>query len=335
MCLPCPTCSKTVSTLWQLLAEGSGIADQSDPVILLDDDALVAWTRDTLAPSLSFAWTEPSLEPAPLLRIAALGDSQTTEVGNSYVPFLRQSLSTDEYSVSVFAEAGWQVHQVRGLWDSSVKDADFDVAVFFAGVNDLISSERSAEEIFGGLSAMFDEALARNMSVVAVGVSPWSNFEASTIAKQTRTLQLNELISQYASQNSERVRYVDSQSALRSVPELQRLSTRFDSGDGLHLSPTGDRLLGSIIARAVAELRVSPLQHASITVTANEPISDFTPASFQVLRNGVTHPAVASIINPLEFRFDFEVPAQDDAEYSIAWVGTQPITDLFGNPWLA
>ncbi len=182
---------------WQLLAEGSGIADQSDPVILLDgDDALVAWTRDTLAPSLSFAWTEPSLEPAPLLRIAALGDSQTTEVGNSYVPFLRQSLSTDEYSVSVFAEAGWQVHQVRGLWDSSVKDADFDVAVFFAGVNDLISSERSAEEIFGGLSAMFDEALARNMSVVAVGVSPWSNFEASTIAKQTRTLQLNELISQ-------------------------------------------------------------------------------------------------------------------------------------------
>ncbi len=107
------------------------------------------------------------------------------------------------------------------------------------------------------------------------------------------------------------------------------------SGDGLHLSPTGDRLLGSIIARAVAELRVSPLQQRIDYCYRERTISDFTPASFQVLRNGVTHPAVASIINPLEFRFDFEVPAQDDAEYSIAWVGTQPITDLFGTPWLA
>ncbi len=154
----------------QLLAENSGIADAADPLIMLVDNALVEWTRDTLAPTLDFHWTLPTIVEPTEFRIAALGDSQTTEEGGSYVPALRQSLSSTEYSVEVFAQAGWRVQQVQGLWDSSVKDADFDVAVFFAGVNDLVSTDRSATEIFTTLATMFDEALARNMTVVAVSV---------------------------------------------------------------------------------------------------------------------------------------------------------------------
>lgn len=315
----------------QLLAENSGIADEADPLILLEDDALAVWTRDTLAPSLSFAWTAPTIETPTQLRIAAMGDSQTTEAGNSYVPYLRQRLSSAEYSVSIYAEAGWQVPQVQGLWNSSVRDAGYDLAIFFTGVNDLISTNSSPEEIFAGLSTMFDEALARNMPVIAVGVSPWSHYGSSTALKQNGTLQLNELIAQYAIEHSTQVRYVDSRAALRSSPDPQRLAARFDSGDGLHLSGAGDKQLASLIATAVNELRPVATQSASVSVTVSEPVINLAAVDFQLLRNGVAHLSTASTISEVEFRFDFETPANDDAEYTIQWIGAEPIADLYGN----
>ena len=316
----------------QLLAENSGITDEADPLVSLLDDAMLEWTRDTLAPTLAFTWALPTIaEPTPM-RIAALGDSQTTEVGSSYVPFLRQELSSDEYAVEVFAEAGWQAPQVQQLWDSSVKDANYDVAVFFAGVNDLISTDRTPEQIFATLSTMFDEALARDMTVVAVGVSPWSNYEASNALKQARTTQLNTLIAQYASDHPTQVRFVDSLSALRSTLDSQRLSTRYDSGDGLHFLSPGDQRLASLIANAINELRPVVVQSASVTVHTSEPVTGFSESNFRLLRDGVEHPYTTVTLEPWQFRFDFDVPENDKAEYKVEWIGTEPLVDLVGNP---
>lgn len=330
--LSLPTLELDGEYLLQLLAGDSGIADEADPLLLLDADGQVSWLRDTLAPSLDFSWSLPTVAEPTLQRIAALGDSQTTLEGNSYVPYLRDQLSADEFSVEVFAEAGWKASQVQGLWDSSVKDANFDVAIFFAGVNDLNSTDQPAETIFATLSTMFDEALARDMRVIAVGVSPWSHFDGSSAAKQARGLVLNDLIAQYASEHPAQVSYIDSRSALASLTDASRLATRYDASDGLHLSSAGDRRLASLIQQAIEPLRATPTSMASVTVTLSEPVVAVSAADFQLTRNGELHPFTATELAAGQFRFDFEVPADDQSDYQVEWIGATPIVDLLGNP---
>lgn len=229
-------------------------------------------------------------EAPVIVRIAALGDSQTTEEGNSYVPFLRQHVSSDRFSVTTFAHAGWMTDQVRTLWDDEIKNGGFDAVVLFAGINDLSATDRSASEIFANLRSMYTDAISRNFKIVAVGVPPWSNYHTSTKVKETRTTELNQQIEAFVAANPGQMRFIDTYSLMHSSGYIPRLATRFDSGDGLHLSVAGDRLLAAEVYKAVEQLNPQD---------ANLPSAELS----------IARPTISS--QPVrEIRIDFSRPIQ-------------------------
>lgn len=287
-------------------------------------------------------------EAPVVVRIAALGDSQTTEDGNSYVPFLRQQISSDRFSVTTFAHAGWKSDQVRTLWDDHVKNGGFQTVVIFAGVNDLTVTDRTASDVFANLQIMYSDAISRNIKIVAIGVPPWSNYENSTKAKERRTLELNQRIEAFVDQNPAHMRFIDATSLMHSSGYLPRLATRFDSGDGLHLSTTGDRLLAAEVYKAVEQLNpqdtnlpsaelsidrpaISSLPVNEIRIDFSRPIQGLTISDFELWRGDLAVSLVSAQlvqVSETTYQLNLGTGAQRDGSYRLVLsAGNSQIVD--------
>ncbi|MCC6508604.1 MAG: SGNH/GDSL hydrolase family protein, partial [Pirellulaceae bacterium] len=282
-------------------------------------------------PTVAIEWSLPQPTEHSALQIAALGDSQTTEIDNSYVPPLRQHLSSDRYSISIFAQGGYRVNDVRNLWVSQVKDADYDLAVIFAGINDVAATDQTAQSIFVGLQTMFNEALARGMQVVTVGVTPWSQNEASTAIKRSTTVELNALMAQYVADHPANMRFIDAYAELSAEQDTQRLATRYDSGDGLHLSVAGDRRLATLVAEAIESLRQPVEQAAAVDLLFSEPVTELLASDFQLTLDGQPASFQLLPISSTTLRLEFALSSGQQNQVELALSPATTVSDLTGN----
>ena len=115
--------------------------------------------------------------------------------------------------------------------------------VLLAGTNDL-AADLGAEALQVELTRLVEAARARQLRVVLATIPPASDRTRSQRAARRavnqwmRTLAPADLV-------------VDADALLRDERDPERLEAAYDSGDGLHLSPAGHRVLGAAVADAL------------------------------------------------------------------------------------
>lgn len=251
------------------------------------------------------------------LRIAALGDSMTYEGGGSYVSVLRNILSDSTATIQSFASAGWKADKLLSVWETEVRDKGFDSIIVFAGVPDLTSVDSTAHTIFRSLQSLYNDATSRGISVICVNVSPWAQYKKWTPQRQTETLHLNELIRQHVAEHSSTMRYVDAYAGLGAPAEPQRLSPRFDVGDGLHLVPTGDEQLARLISNSVLSLEAPTLVPQSAVLSFNRAIFGLTTQHILLEDAGTRLPVQLATIDDSHYRIDFWAFSKTEVELTL------------------
>ena len=159
------------------------------------------------------------------------------------------------------ARPGWDVRnrgvngersdQIRARFDRDVLAASPRVVVIIAGVNDVYQG-RPASHVIGELRAMYEQARAAGIPVVAGSIVPYNT---ATADQNSRMRDINSWIRDSAAREHG-VRFVDTRTAVAAPDAPDRLA---DSPDDLHPSAGGYRRMAEALLPAVeAALRETP-----------------------------------------------------------------------------
>jgi lysophospholipase L1-like esterase len=183
---------------------------------------------------------------AALIMIVALGDSTTAgtpgykspieappngagNVESQYAFWLMRS--HNDWHVLNRGVNGERSDQIRARYHRDVADVRPDVVIIIAGVNDIYQG-RSAEVVQSQLEAMYAEARAAGLPVVAGTIVPYNSASAD---ENRRMRMVNDWIRSYATSHPGIV-FCDTRAAVAAPGVPDRLVS---SPDGLHPSPEG------------------------------------------------------------------------------------------------
>jgi lysophospholipase L1-like esterase len=138
---------------------------------------------------------------------------------------------------------GERSDQVRARFGRDVAQAEPQLVVIIAGVND-VHQGRSAESVARELEAMYVEARAAKISVVAGSILPYNT---ATPDENARMHAINRWIRDYAARHEEVV-FCDARAAVAAPDAPDRLVS---SSDDLHPSPNGYRLMAAALEPAI------------------------------------------------------------------------------------
>lgn len=223
-------------------------------------------TDDEPSPAQKTAATDSTAgqaiaETAAIVRrpyvIAAVGDSLTDRRsgGGGYLDVV--AAACPKTRIDNFGKGGDMVNQMRRRFERDVlplaAQRPYTHLVLYGGVNDLYSNltaGRTNDRIQDDLSAIYRLARERNMTVVAITVSPWGGFTRYfTPQRAESTRQLNHwILEQRAAGVIDHV--VDSYPLL-SCGDPERLCPEFAQRDGLHLASKGQQILGQALLETV------------------------------------------------------------------------------------
>lgn len=193
--------------------------------------------------------------------MAAIGDSLTSESsgGGGYLKRLRELCPEsrfDDHGVG-----GQMVNQMRRRFVREVLGGGgahgpgprYDHVIVFGGVNDLYSdltAGRTVRKITADLTAMYGEARARGVRVVALTVAPWGGFTRYfNPSREAATRELNRwILSQVAAGTVAGA--VDTFPLLACGNALCADVSR-PYTDGLHFGPEGHRRIANALHRDV------------------------------------------------------------------------------------
>jgi lysophospholipase L1-like esterase len=139
---------------------------------------------------------------------------------------------------------GERSDQIRARFARDVVNAQPDVVVILAGVNDVYQG-RSAESVEGELEATYDLARAAKISVVAGSIIPYNT---ATPEQNARMRAVNGWIRDYAARHEGSVTFCDTRAAVAEPGQPDRLVS---SPDDLHPSPNGYRLMADALEPAI------------------------------------------------------------------------------------
>ena len=191
---------------------------------------------------------------APVLQAACLGDSLTA-AAPGFVDTLRSSLgASDACGVSVVNHGvgSETISQIRTRWDANVEPAGYRALVLLGGINDIkVASAGGANAIWPEFTAIFDEALAAGLRVVASTVTPFGNHAQWSSTRQTELLALNSLIANYVAQRPGVMALVDGYTLMGTPGAPEDLLAAYDSGDGLHWTTAGHNAYAAAVETAL------------------------------------------------------------------------------------
>ena len=302
----------------------------------IETDASVQWIVDNELPSWNLDYAPTPVPARALYRVAALGDSMTLESTGSYVQFLRQSFSSQAFEATTFAGSGWKVDTIRAVWETEVRDAGFDSIIVFAGLPNLTSTNANADEIFTELRTIYDDAIARGIEVVSVGICPWADYRKWTAQKQTETDRLNTLMRDYALAHPEFLHFVETQVTFGMSDEPHRLSPRYGIGDGVHFSAVGDRRLADLVTPQIAALMSRDWIQQTAWLRFNEPVSGLTAAHVQLTSQQSQQNFQLSAVSDELYRVDFNVSSNRVNDLNLDLnLAVGAVVDTANNPVVA
>jgi lysophospholipase L1-like esterase len=121
----------------------------------------------------------------------------------------------------------------------------FDVVIILAGTNDM-AHEPDAQVIFDSIRGIHEMVLAKGCPTIALGIPP-SGWQAQSEAAHLLAASVNEKLASWASSTTSSI-------FLPFTIETFDRSTGFWSTDGLHLSQSGYKFVGTSLASIVAEI---------------------------------------------------------------------------------
>jgi lysophospholipase L1-like esterase len=191
---------------------------------------------------------------APLLQTACLGDSLTS-ASPGYVDTLRTMFGDDSSCSVSFVNhgvGGEAIGQMRTRWDANIEGRGYRALVLMGGVNDLrVASAGAAAAIWPNFTAIYDEALAAGMRIVACTVAPFGNHAHWSSTRQTELVALNGMIANYVTQHPQEMALVDGNALLRTPGTPEDLLAAYDSGDGLHWNTAGHDVFAAAVETAL------------------------------------------------------------------------------------
>jgi lysophospholipase L1-like esterase len=138
---------------------------------------------------------------------------------------------------------GERTDQIAARFDRDVIAAKPRIVVVIAGVNDVYQG-RSAESVLAALHAMYDRALAANLTVIAGSILPYNT---ATPDQNARMHTINAWIASQA-RPDRRIVFVDTRKAVASEHDPDQLA---GSPDGLHPNIDGYRAMAGVIETAI------------------------------------------------------------------------------------
>jgi lysophospholipase L1-like esterase len=139
---------------------------------------------------------------------------------------------------------GERSDEIRARFARDVVDAEPDVVVILAGVNDIYQG-RSAASVQRELEAMYDRARAAKISVVAGSIIPYNT---ATPEQNARMRAVNGWIRDYAARHDGSATFCDTRAAVAAPGQPDRLVS---SPDDLHPSPDGYKLMAEALETAI------------------------------------------------------------------------------------
>lgn len=201
----------------------------------------------------------PSATPATqkkLYIVAALGDSITDARGGGggYLAVLRARCPKSQFLN--FGKGGDMTNQMRRRMESDVIPQiaiqNINTLLVYGGVNDLYSdltANRKNDKIEEDLTRIYQLARAKDLTVIAVTVSPWGGFSQYWNPRRGQNTQLlnSWILGQEATGLVDKA--VDSFAPL-SCGDPNVLCPKYETGssDGLHLGKQGHAVLGEKLA---------------------------------------------------------------------------------------
>jgi acyl-CoA thioesterase I len=188
------------------------------------------------------------------MKIVALGDSTTAGTPGFTSPLESPPVGAgDETSQYAFwlmkAHPEWMVlnrgingqrsDEIRARFERDVVQNGPTAVVIIAGVNDIYQG-KSVEHVTGQLQAMYAQAAAAGIPVVAGSIIP---FNTATPEQNQRMRRVNDWI-----RRQPKVTFVDTRAAVAASGNPDML---FESPDGLHPSAAGYRRMAEVIGAAL------------------------------------------------------------------------------------
>ncbi len=115
--------------------------------------------------------------------------------------------------------------------------------IFFEGVNDIGAGHRDAQSLTNACSALVDKAHAQHLLVFGATITPFGGSGYSSPAHETARQAVNDWIRHGGKFDA----VLDFDAIARNPQTLTNLLSTFDTGDHLHLNPTGYRALANSI----------------------------------------------------------------------------------------
>lgn len=183
--------------------------------------------------------------------IDGLGDSMTLATGIVY-PFLTRlnGWLGDSYGVTNSGVAGNITSQMLTRWTGGLNVAGYSYVVVLGGVNDALNGSVAEADALANLVAIYNDAHAHNVRVLALAVLPCGNYGTCTSTPQAWIRQLNGDISSFASANPTWIRFVDTWTALGESGHPNNLAAAY-SLDDLHPNQAGHDVIAAAIAQAI------------------------------------------------------------------------------------
>jgi lysophospholipase L1-like esterase len=198
---------------------------------------------------------------APRFLIVAMGDSTTAGTpgwkSRIEAPPDGEGDETSQYAYwLVRAHPEWTVvnqgvngersDQIRARFARDVLALKPGAVVIIAGVNDVYQG-RPAAHVVEQLRAMYDEAKAAGIAVVAGSIIPYNT---ATPEQNARMREINAWIEATAAADPA-IRFVDTRAAVAAPGDPDRL---FESPDDLHPSPAGYRRMAEALRPVLAAI---------------------------------------------------------------------------------
>lgn len=183
--------------------------------------------------------------PGDATKVLAIGDSITA---GWYGMALNGLLGTSHRVINA-GVSGDTTIQMLARWTGGLRAGGESWLVLLGGTNDLAQSY-SAASIAANLSTMISDARADGRRVVISTVLPRSNSSGWTGAMQTQLLALNTTIRGWSDPPG--VSVVDGYALLGDGTDPTIMLAAYDSGDHLHPSGTGKRVLAAAVKAVIA-----------------------------------------------------------------------------------